>query len=204
MHKNIHTAARCLKCRQGEGQLGIHDGKGRTGHVCFTTAFETVFFVGHNAGAAHFAASCGDCNHAANGQTGVGLAFGHIKIPHVALVGSAVSYAFGRVDDTAAANGQHKIHTLAAGQLNALADQRKPGVGNHTAQRNEGQPFCLERGFYPVHKARTQGALPAIVDQDLAAVLGLNKPAALLLCIFAKDDFCGRVVDKIVHGILQL
>ena len=204
VHENIHAAAGGLKGRQREGQLWIHDGKGRTGHVRFKTALESVFFVGHHCGAAHFAASGGDGDHAADGQAGIGLALGHIVVPHVALVGSAVGNGLGRVDHAAAANSQNKIHALAARQLDALADQRKPGIGNHAAQGDIGQPLPIQRGLDPVHKARTQGALPAVVDQYLAAFAGLDQTAALLLCIFAKDDLCGRVVDKIVHGVLQL
>ena len=48
VHEDIHAAAGRLKGRQRHGQLRIHDGKGRTGHICLEAAFEAVFLVGHN------------------------------------------------------------------------------------------------------------------------------------------------------------
>ena len=200
MHENIHAAAGRLKGRQRHGQLRIHDGKGRTGHIRLEAALEAVFLVGHNGRTAHLAARGGDGHNAANGQACVRLAFAHVIIPHVPLVGCAVSNRLGRVDNAAAAHCQHKIHLFSARQFNALADQRKPGVGHYTAKGDKGQTFSLKRGLDPVHKARAQGALPAKVYKHLAAFAGFGECTGLLLCIFAENNPGGRVVRKIVHG----
>ncbi len=147
VHENIRRAAGRLVGGQSHRQLRVHYGELCAGKVGVIGALERAFFVCDDAAVAHFAACDGDGQHDAERQTGGRFPLFFEKVPHVALVCSAVGDGLRGVDHAAAADGQNEIDALTAAKLDALINQRKVRIGHHAAQRHERNVFRFERPF---------------------------------------------------------
>ena len=105
------------------------------------------------------------------------------EIPHVTLIGYAVSDGLRRVDDRSATDGQDEIDTLTAAETDALLHLRQQGVGHYPTQLHKVNIRLMEHLFHTVEKAVATGAATSVVDEHLRAAIlfdQLRKPGLRL------------------------
>ena len=117
---DVRAAGRRLIRRQREHQLRVHQRELQAAEVAAQAALLAVLLVGDDRGIAHLAARGGDGQHAADGIRRLRRRFLFIEVPHIAVVGEAVSNRLRGIDHAAAADGEQKVNALFSAKLNTF------------------------------------------------------------------------------------
>ena len=123
VHHHIrHTSCRLIR-RQGKSALGVQDGKLGTTQIVGITHLHIAILVGDHTRLTHLTTSSRDGQHRCHRQHLLRFGLTHIDIPHVTLERYTIGDTLGRIDHTTTANGQDKVDTLLAAQVDTLLGQ---------------------------------------------------------------------------------
>ena len=134
-----------------------------------------------------------DGKDACHRQGGLGSLFIDEKIfPGIAIIQGAGGNAFCGIYDTAAANGQNKIHLLAFAEGYALLRQLIPWIGLYAAEADIGQARLLERSINPAENPRSLCAPAAIDDQYFLGRIRVQIRSDIVSSPLPKTNFVGE------------
>ena len=134
MAEHVGKARSCLERWQRERELRIHERELRTLGVVRVARFHLQCVVRHHRVLRRLAAGSRDGEHHGDGQHVVRQPLRLEEIPHVPVVVRAHGDGLRRVDDRAAAHGQHPVDIVFLAQRDAFASKRDLGVRTHAAQ----------------------------------------------------------------------
>ena len=197
---HIRRPAGGLVGGEGVGQGGIQDGKGGTVEGGVAAPLAVGGFVGQDRRVAGLAARRGDGEHAAHGQScGDGTHLGKI-VPDGTAAGQADGHRLAGVQHAGAAHAQKKVNALAGIGVRQLLGFGQTGVGLDAALDEVGQPLLVQRGQYLAQDAVPLDAACAVEHQHPAAACRFDRLACLGDGVRAKQDPCGQMKLKCVHG----
>ena len=199
MHHDIGAAGAGLIVRQGQRQLRVHDGELRPAKVTIIAPF--FILIGDHAAVAHFTAGGGDGQHHAQGEERLGLTGMLIQVLYVIFrLTEGIANGLRRIDDRTAAHRKNEIHIIRLGKRYSFIHHFQLRIWHHAAQRHMEDPRRIQRCLHPGDQPRTDGAAPAVMDQDPAAAKGADQLPDPFLRFMAKYDLRGCIQCKIsVH-----
>ena len=136
MGAHVAHAGRGLVGGQREGELGVHDGELGAVGLAREATLEAELVVGDDAARGGLGAGGGDGEDAGDGELAGRVELGLLckEVPYVAVDRDARGDGLGRVDDRAAADGEHHVGLVGAGRRDAVAHKAHLGVRAHAAE----------------------------------------------------------------------
>ena len=198
MRHDVHRTAGRLERGQGVGVLRVENGKFGVVERRVAAPFAQVAFPGDDAGITHFTARSGDRDDNAQRQDAVVFARAVEQIPWVAIVAGGVGNGLGRVDDAAAAYGQHQLNLLLFAEGRTFLNQSQPGIGLYAGNFPDAAALFVQHLHDLVVKADPLDAATAVDQQHPVAVMA-HFLVQMGKRISAKINFCRNLQRKINH-----
>lgn len=145
------------------------------------------------------AAGSRDGEHHGDGQHVVRQPLRLEEIPHVPVVVRAHGDGLRRVDDRAAAHGQHPVDIVFLAQRDAFASKRDLGVRTHAAQLHVLDALCIQRCLHAVDQAAFHGALAAEVQQHRTRTALGQLASHLLFSALSEHEVGRRHEFEVLH-----
>ena len=199
MAEHVGKARSCLERGQRERELRIHERELRTLGVVRVARFHLQCVVRHHRVLRRLAAGSRDGEHHGDGQHVVRQPLRLEEIPHVPVVVRAHGDGLRRVDDRAAAHGQHPVDIVFLAQRDAFASKRDLGVRTHAAQLHVLDALCIQRCLHAVDQAAFHGALAAEVQQHRTRTALGQLASHLLFSALSEHEVGRRHEFEVLH-----